>query len=62
MEQNLGSLAPIGMIVFAGFIIAAVMPNSIIGMIAGFGAGGALLIGLFILSGSSGNAGQKRGG
>jgi hypothetical protein len=62
MEQNLGSLAPIAMIVLTGFIIAVVCPNSVLGAIGGFAGGGALLFGLFILVGSSGNAGQKRGG
>lgn len=59
MDIQLG--ATLGMIIFCGLIIAAVMKNSVIGLMAGLISGGALLILIYILIQSDSTYHQKRG-
>jgi hypothetical protein len=53
--------ATLGMIIFCGLIIAAVMKNSVIGMLAGLISGGAILILIYILIQSDSTYQIKRG-
>jgi cytochrome c oxidase subunit IV len=53
--------ATLGMIIFTGLIVAAVMHNSWIGMLAGFIAGGAIMVLIYLLIQSDSTYQIKRG-